>query len=116
MTTSRVGVEAVTEEDRAYNGSRFQDVRDAIFANPYQKVWGGSGEPPLPLYDVTLWSVLRGILPFGKSYLFRQATATLSGHGESLCNRLSIARLEVHGCPYENSRSIRSLRRFPKAR
>ena len=75
MTTSRVGVEAVTEEDRAYKGSRFQDVRNAIFANPYQKVWGGSGEPPLPLYDVTLWSVLRGILPFGKSYLFRQATA-----------------------------------------
>jgi hypothetical protein len=28
--------------DRAYKGSLFSDVRDAIFANPYQKVWGGN--------------------------------------------------------------------------
>jgi hypothetical protein len=33
------GTEGITAEDRAYNGSRFSEVRDAIFANPYQKVW-----------------------------------------------------------------------------
>ena len=49
-------------------------MRDALFANPYQKVWGGDGEPPLPTYEVTLLSVLRGILPFARSYLFRQAS------------------------------------------
>ena len=30
------GTEQVTEEDRAYRGSRFSEVRDAIFANPYR--------------------------------------------------------------------------------
>ena len=69
------GTEQVTEEDRAYKGSRFSEVRDAIFANPYQRVWGGAGEPPLPVYDVNLPGVLRGILPFGQPHFFRQAVA-----------------------------------------
>jgi hypothetical protein len=69
------GTEQVTEEDRAYRGSRFSEVRDAIFANPYQTVWGRAGEPALPIYGVRLPSALRGILPFGSPYLFRQAVA-----------------------------------------
>jgi hypothetical protein len=56
-----LGTEQMTAEDRAYHGSRFSAVRDAIFANPYQKVWGGAGEPPLPTYEVTFRSVLRGL-------------------------------------------------------
>jgi len=68
------GTEQITEQDRAYKGSLFSEVRDALFANPYQEVWGRDGQPPLPVYEVTLASVLRGILPFGKPYLFRQAT------------------------------------------
>jgi hypothetical protein len=73
MKPGYFGTEQLTDEDRAYTGSRFSEVRDALFANPYQKLWGGAGEPPLPSYAVTLWSVLRGILPFGRPYLFRQA-------------------------------------------
>jgi hypothetical protein len=73
MEQEYFGTEAVTEEDRAYKGSRFAEVRDALFANPYQKVWGGDGEPALPIYPVTLRNVLRGILPLGRPYLFRQA-------------------------------------------
>jgi hypothetical protein len=69
------GTEQVTDEDRAYRGSRFSEVRDAVFANPYQKVWGGAGEPPWPTYSVTLSGVLHGILPFGSPYFFRQAVA-----------------------------------------
>src|ERR1700751_3223154 len=69
------GTEQVTEEDRAYNGSRFSEVRDAIFANPYQRVWGGAGEQPLPVYDVNLMGVLHGILPFGQPHFFHQAVA-----------------------------------------
>jgi len=30
------GIEGITDVDRAYQGSRFSEVRDAIFANPYQ--------------------------------------------------------------------------------
>ena len=68
------GIEQITDEDRAYRGSRFSEVRNAILANPYQRIWGHAGEPPLPVYEVTLRSVLRGVLPFGGPYLFRKAT------------------------------------------
>ncbi|MCO6428976.1 hypothetical protein [Nitrosomonas communis] len=73
MHKTYFGSVQMTEEDRTYQGSRFSEVRDAIFANPYQKVWGSKGESPFPAYQVTLASILRGILPFGKPHLFRQA-------------------------------------------
>lgn len=74
MSANDFGIEAVTEEDRFYRGSRFLDVRAAIFANPYQKIWGAESEPPLPHYEVTLSSVLRGLLSFGRDYLFKKAS------------------------------------------
>jgi hypothetical protein len=74
MEIEYFGTEAVTEEDRSYAGSHFSEVRDALFANPYQKVWGGDGQPALPVYKVTLASVLRGVLSSGGRYYFRQAT------------------------------------------
>jgi len=69
------GTEQVTEEDRAYGGSRFSDVRDALSANRYQRVWGAAGEPPIPIYGVSLATALRGALPTGLPYFFRQAVA-----------------------------------------
>jgi hypothetical protein len=83
MKLKDFGAEAITDKDRAYNGSRFVEVRDAILANPYQKIWGGPGQPNLPAYEVTLASVLRGVLPFGKRYLFRQAVErTVDSHAD----------------------------------
>jgi hypothetical protein len=83
MKSDNFGIEAVTDEDRSYQGSRFADVRDAIFANPYQKVWGREGLEPPPMYKVTLSSVLRGVLSFGKRYLFQQAVArTVDSHAD----------------------------------
>jgi hypothetical protein len=83
MEPDYFGTEQFTDEDRAYKGSRFSEVRDALFANPYQKVWGGEGEPPLPTYEITLLSVLRGILPFGRPYFFRQAVErTVDSHAD----------------------------------
>jgi hypothetical protein len=73
MSSATFGIEAFTDEDRAYSGSRFSDVQRALFANPYQEVWGVAGSLAPPIYQVTLSSVLRGILPFGKSYIFREA-------------------------------------------
>jgi hypothetical protein len=82
MKIDDFGIEQVTDEDRAYNGSYFRDVRDAIFANPYQKVWGGEGEP-LPLYKARTLDLLRGIFPFGKRYLFGQASErTVDSHAD----------------------------------
>lgn len=73
MARAPLGIEGFTEEDARFAGSRFAEVRDAAFANPYQEVWGAEGEPPLPVYRVTLGSVLRGILPFGKPHAFLEA-------------------------------------------
>ena len=74
MSKLTFGSEQLTDEDRSYGGSRFREVVDALLANPYQRVWGGQDEAALPVYEVTLGSILRGILPFGSRYLFRQAT------------------------------------------
>jgi hypothetical protein len=75
MKPEYFGRESITDEDRGYSGSRFAEVRDALFANPYQKVWGRDGQGAWPIYEVMLSSVLRGILSFGSRYLFLQASA-----------------------------------------
>lgn len=82
MSQDDFGVEAVTDEDRSYRGSRFAEVRDAIFANPYQAVWGAKDER-FPIYKTSLPHFLRGVLPFGKKYLFRQAvTRAVDSHAD----------------------------------
>jgi hypothetical protein len=45
-------------------------IRRAIFANPYYQVWGASGEPPLPVYEVTFGRAVTGI---GRTFLFQDA-------------------------------------------
>jgi hypothetical protein len=70
MAQEYFGTEVVTEQDLTYVGSRFSEVLDARFANPYQNVWGRDGQPALPTYEVALPSLLRGILSLRKQYLF----------------------------------------------
>src|SRR5436309_27554 len=67
------GPEGVTVEDREYAGSRFSEVRAALFANSYYLAWGAPGEPALPVYGVTLGRALGGALGFGKGWRFQQA-------------------------------------------
>jgi hypothetical protein len=44
MTEKAFGIQGFTADDqRVVAGSRFSVVRDAVFANPYQKVWGRKG-------------------------------------------------------------------------
>lgn len=64
--TAIFGRQGITAEDQAYQGSRFSEVKAALFANPYQKVWGAPGEPALPFYKVTNRSNYGGVLPGGK--------------------------------------------------
>jgi hypothetical protein len=61
-------IQQLTDEDRGYAGSRFSEVSAAIFANPYQRVWGGSGEPPLPIHEVTLKSVFGGLISRSRQF------------------------------------------------
>jgi hypothetical protein len=69
-----VGTEQFSDEDRLYSGSRFRDVVDALFANPYQQVWGRAGEPALPEQRVTITTVFGGLLSLGKPPRFQQAS------------------------------------------
>ena len=59
------GTQGITQEDKDYHGSRFSDVKAAIFINPYQKVWGVPNEPPFPNYKTTNTSIYAGSLPGG---------------------------------------------------
>jgi hypothetical protein len=58
------GIEGLTADDHAYTGSRFIAVRNAIFANPYQNVWGGPGEQPFPRFRASLWKLMPYALPW----------------------------------------------------
>jgi len=65
---------ALTEEDLGYRGSRFAEVRAAIFANPYEAVWGTDKAFALPVYEVTWSRLLGGFWAFGKASPLLQAT------------------------------------------
>jgi hypothetical protein len=80
---TRLGPQEFVAEDGDYSGSTFREVRDALFANAYYAVWGGAGEPALPEYQVTLTSLLAGVLPFGRRHQFRAAaTRTVDSHAD----------------------------------
>jgi hypothetical protein len=73
MSADPFGIEGLAEDDRRFSGSRFAEVRDAVFANPYRNVWGAEGVPPFDRFPVTLGSLFRGVLPFGKPWPFLAA-------------------------------------------
>jgi hypothetical protein len=79
-----IGSEQFNEEDRRYSGSRFREVVDALFANPYQAVWGRGGEPPLPVQDVTIKSVFGGLLQHAKAPRFERASERTLDSGADL--------------------------------
>ena len=58
-------LEGIANDDRMYAGTRYAEVRDAVFANPYP--------PPYERFPVTLGSLLRGALPFGEQWQFLAA-------------------------------------------
>lgn len=60
------GPEGMTDEDRSTRGSRYAEVRDALFANPYRKGKAGQRPGPLPRYQSTIRNAWSGLLPGGK--------------------------------------------------
>ena len=68
-----LGAQTLAAEEFSYAGSRYADVRAALFHNAYYETWGAAGEPPLPTFGVTLDRVVKGLWPNAKSWLFRQA-------------------------------------------
>jgi hypothetical protein len=84
MPDLEIGSEQFTDEDRLYAGSRFREVVDALFANPYQQVWGREGEPPLPVQDVTIKTVFGGLLSLGRPPRFEHASQRSLDSGADL--------------------------------
>lgn len=74
MTEEAISMQGFTAADRhVVAGSRFRAVSDAVFANPYQKVWGAPGNAPLERFPVTLMPLIKGMLPGGKAWSFLSA-------------------------------------------
>ena len=67
------GPQGMTAEDRAYRGSRYADVREALYANPYRKGISGQEPGPLPMFKSTIRNAWKGLL-FGENH-FRLASA-----------------------------------------
>lgn len=59
---SDLGPQGFSDDDRRFNGSRYAEVRDAIFANPYQKIWGAEGNPPFERFPASFFNVVRGLV------------------------------------------------------
>lgn len=72
MADDSFGAEGLTREDEQFAGSRYAEVREALFANPYQKVWGANGAQ-FERFPVTFGGAFRGILSFGKRWLLLSA-------------------------------------------
>jgi hypothetical protein len=74
---------ALSAEDAAYEGSTFAEVEQAIFANPYQRVWGAEGEPPLPVYKTDFATISRGMFRlFRQSQFLAAATRTVDSSAD----------------------------------
>ncbi|TLG77923.1 hypothetical protein [Methylocystis sp. B8] len=81
MDPNDFGVIELVDADRVYPGSRFSEVREAVFANPYQKVWGAPGEPPLPFVMPTFLDMLR-VLWRGRHYLTQAAERSVDARSD----------------------------------
>lgn len=68
------GQQEVTDEDRAYRGSRYADVRQALYENPYRDGASGQKPGPLPMFKSTIANAWRGAFGHGPNFM-RQASA-----------------------------------------
>jgi hypothetical protein len=56
------GPQETTDEDRAYEGSRYAEVRQALYANPYRDGKAGQAPGPLPMFQSTICNAWRGTI------------------------------------------------------
>jgi hypothetical protein len=73
--TALHGQQGMTDEDRAYRGSRYAEVRAALYSNPYRDGESGEVPGPLPMFRPTIHNAWSGCLPGGRPDQLRQATA-----------------------------------------
>jgi hypothetical protein len=75
------GHQETTDEDRAYRGSRYAEVRQALYKNPYRGGTSGQAPGPLPMFRSTIRNAWRGTLH--PPQLLQQASArTVDTHAD----------------------------------
>jgi hypothetical protein len=75
------GPQQTTDDDRAYKGSRYSEVRQALYANPYRSGTAGQEPGPLPMFRSTIRNAWRGTL-FGPKYLRDASARTIDTHND----------------------------------
>ena len=73
--TALHGPQGMTDEDRTYRGSRYSEVREALYANPYRGGESGQSPGPLPMFKSTVGNAWKGALPWGGPDQLKLATA-----------------------------------------
>jgi hypothetical protein len=75
------GQQETTDEDRAYRGSRYAEVRQALFENPYRDGACGQVPGPLPMFRSTIRNAWHGTL-HGIKYLQQASARTIDTHSD----------------------------------
>lgn len=75
------GHQETTNEDRAYTGSRYAEVREALYANPYRAGLSGQAPGPLPMFRSTIPNAWRGTL-HGINHLRQASARTIDTHAD----------------------------------
>jgi hypothetical protein len=70
------GRQETTDEDRSYRGSRYSEVRQALYANPYRSGSSGQEPGPLPMFRSTIRNAWRGTL-HGRRFMKEASARTL---------------------------------------
>jgi hypothetical protein len=70
------GQQETTAEDRSYKGSRYSEVRQALYANPYRGGSSGQAAGPLPMFRSTIRNAWRGTL-HGHKFLKEASARTI---------------------------------------
>jgi hypothetical protein len=75
------GAQEMTAEDRSYRGSRYADVRRALYENPYRDGTSGQAPGPLPMFRSTIRNAWRGTLGHVR-YLQQASARTVDSHAD----------------------------------
>lgn len=70
------GQQETTDEDRSYQGSRYAEVRQALYVNPYRGGTSGQAPGPLPMFRSTIRNAWRGTL-HGHKFLKEASARTV---------------------------------------
>ena len=77
------GNQGVNDRDLPIATDSYDDVKKAVFANPYyDDAWGGPERRLLPVYKQTVSSLLLGFFPLGKRLFLRAAKRTVSSRSD----------------------------------